>query len=543
MADYSNIINNRKVQLVVVVALLALALIFLRDLNPATVDLKLGIEFVGGVRIPVTLERSVDQATMTTIVDQIKQRINKFGLSQAVVRPVGDREVLVEIPQAEDNAIASVQRLLREEGKFEAIIDGAVALEGKDVISASVGGVTESVYANPGGGYSWEIGFTATTEGGARFTQAALGKANYPVFMFLDRPSNATIIADRSWFNASTNPTALDRAVREALSKQGDDINLLFEDELGTPQAAETLEGTKTVITSIGNGKTRELLEKQGFSTEANASRKLVLREVAEVRPTTYLTSTGELTASEWPAIGLISGPTLSPELADGQAKSLPSYRITGSGTGGNPDEQKASAINELKIMKIVLTQGKLPVSTVIGSTYSISPSLGKQFFVYSALGILLAVSIVALLIILRYRSLVLAVPIVLVNAIEMLVTLAIVGSFTLDLAAMAGIITLIGTGVDDQIIITDELLHKKKKDGGEEEPLEAAGVKQRIGRAFEIIMTNATVAIVAMLPLLVSGIVEITGFALSYVIGVLVGVFLTRPAYAVIVGELFKKK
>ncbi|MEK6924415.1 MAG: MMPL family transporter [Candidatus Micrarchaeota archaeon] len=542
MADYSNITNNRKVQLVVVVALLALALIFLRDLNPATVDLKLGIEFVGGVRIPVTLERSVDQATMTTIVDQIKQRINKFGLSQAVVRPVGDREVLVEIPQAEDNAIESVQRLLREEGKFEAIIDGAVALEGKDVISASVGGITESVHANPGGGYSWEIGFTATTEGGARFTQAALGKANYPVFMFLDRPSNATIVADRSWFNASTNPATLDRAVREALSKQGDDINLLFEDELGTPQAAETLKGTKTVIAPLG-GKARELLEKQGFSTEPNASRKLVLREVAEVRPTTYLTDKGELTVSEWPAIGLISGPTLSPELADGQAKSLPSYRITGSGTGGNPDEQKASAINELKIMKIVLTQGKLPVSTVIGSTYSISPSLGKQFFIYSALGILLAVSIVALLIILRYRSLVLAVPIVLVNAIEMLVTLAIVGSFTLDLAAMAGIITLIGTGVDDQIIITDELLHKKKKDGEEEEPLEAAGVKQRIGKAFEIIMTNATVAIVAMLPLLVSGIVEITGFALAYVIGVLVGVFLTRPAYAVIVGELFKKK
>lgn len=538
MVDYQKLKNSRQIQLVALVALLSIAWLFLRDANPATFDANLGIEFVGGVRIPVTLDRNVDQETMQLIVDTVKQRINKFGLSQAVVRPVGDREVLVEIPRADDKAIANVQRLLREAGRFEAIIDGNVALQGNDVITASVGGTSERVYANEGG-YSWEIGFTATTEGGKRFAAAAAGKPNYPVYMFLDRPTNAVIVLDKGILNSTTNPLALETAMRNALAKQGDEITIVFEDDVSAAALSNKTEAVVSETLQKRKPAAFAVISKAGFSGE-NSSKKLVLRSDGDMRPQTYVTNIAETVANQWPAVGLISGPTLSPSLADGRPQSLPSYLITGGARGATPDEQRSNAVSELKIMKIVLTQGKLPVSTVIGSTYSVSASLGKQFLIYSAVGILLSIGIVAALIIIRYRKLVLAVPIVIINAIEMLITLAVVSSFTLDLAAMAGVITLIGTGVDDQIIITDELLRKKKK--GETEVVEEIGVKQKIGRAFEIIMTNATVAIVAMLPLLLSGIVEITGFALSYIIGVLVGVFITRRAYGVMVGELTEK-
>jgi preprotein translocase subunit SecD len=48
---------------------------------------------------------------------------------------------------------------------------------------------------------------------------------------------------------------------------------------------------------------------------------------------------------------------------------------------------------------------------------------------------------------------------------------------------------------------------------------------------------------IAAMLPLILSGIVEIEGFGVSAVIGVLVGVIITRPAFGDLMKEIFQKR
>lgn len=539
--NFNKIFASRKVQLVLVVAALALAAVFLRDANPTTLDLNLGIEFVGGVRIPVSLERSVDSLTMDSMVEIIKERINRNGLSQAIVRPLGDKEIIVEIPRAEASVIKSVERLLREQGRFEAVIDGRQALNGTDILSSSVGGGTnERVFAS-NGGYSYELGFAATRPGAEKFAATAKGKAHYPVYMFLDRPSNALLVLEESLLNTSTE-LLNDKALREALAKQGDDIEIVFVDAgtdikhaLANKSMVVMDEGLKTRLPS-----TYQQAIAAGFSQE-NASKRLALKPALEMLPSTYKSERGETIVNSWRAIGLLSGPTLSPGLAEGFVSQF--YQVTGSGRGSAPEEQRESAVAEIKLLKIVISGGKLPVSTVVGSSYSIAPSLGRQFLKYSALGIVLSVAIVALLIIFRYRKPLLALPIVLINAIEMLVTLAIIGTFgTLDLAGMAGVITLIGTGVDDQIIITDEMLRKKR--GQEGAQAAVLDVRERLGRAFEVVMTNASVAIVAMLPLLLlSGLVEIRGFALAYIIGVLVGVLITRPAFGVIVGELFGDK
>jgi preprotein translocase subunit SecD len=160
---------------------------------------------------------------------------------------------------------------------------------------------------------------------------------------------------------------------------------------------------------------------------------------------------------------------------------------------------------------------------------------------VYSLIATGIAILAVAFLIMLRYRKIKLIVPIVIINAIEILLTLAVIGGFgTLDLAAMAGIITLIGTGTHDQLIITDEML----KNRGKLKDLKAKQLErdaaERVKRAFYIVLTAAGIAIASMLPLLLSGIVEITGFALATIIGVLIGVTLTRPVYGLIMQKLY---
>ena len=95
---------------------------------------------------------------------------------------------------------------------------------------------------------------------------------------------------------------------------------------------------------------------------------------------------------------------------------------------------------------------------------------------------------------------------------------------YTIDLAAIAGIIAAVGTGVDSQIMIIDEILMRDTE--------QTRTLKQKIKRAFFIIMGSATTTIAAMVPLMVIGIGVMRGFAIVATIGVLIGIFITRPAF-----------
>jgi preprotein translocase subunit SecD len=148
----------------------------------------------------------------------------------------------------------------------------------------------------------------------------------------------------------------------------------------------------------------------------------------------------------------------------------------------------------------------------------------------------------------------------------------------TLDLASIAGIIAAVGTGVDDQIIITDESGRNKIRDWS-----------KRLKRAFFVIFTSAASTIGAMVPLVspelstlavgaaglgligytlqgrgknphylaIGGLAlavsviglglspsafalqAVQGFAITTILGILVGITITRPAYAKILEHL----
>ena len=104
---------------------------------------------------------------------------------------------------------------------------------------------------------------------------------------------------------------------------------------------------------------------------------------------------------------------------------------------------------------------------------------------------------------------------------------------WSLDLAAIAGIIAAIGTGVDSQIVIVDEIKR------GEARQL---NWKQRIKNAFFIIFAAYTTVVAAMIPLFNAGAGLVRGFAITTIIGVSIGVFVTRPAFAAIIEEVMEE-
>jgi preprotein translocase subunit SecD len=105
---------------------------------------------------------------------------------------------------------------------------------------------------------------------------------------------------------------------------------------------------------------------------------------------------------------------------------------------------------------------------------------------------------------------------------------------WTIDLPTIGGLVAVIGTSVDHQIIIADETLRGEKE-------RRTYSMKEKIKRAFFIIFGAAATTIAAMLPLMFLGVGLVRGFAITTIVGVLVGILVTRPAYAKIVEAIFK--
>jgi len=122
------------------------------------------------------------------------------------------------------------------------------------------------------------------------------------------------------------------------------------------------------------------------------------------------------------------------------------------------------------------------------------------------------------------------------ISASELVILLGVASliGWNIDLAAIAGIIMAIGTGVDHQIVITDEILKGELK--------MIFNWKERIKNAFFIITGSYFTLFVAMLPLIFAGAGLLKGFAITTLIGASIGVFISRPVYAKLVEITLKE-
>ncbi|ACV24177.1 preprotein translocase subunit SecD [Methanocaldococcus fervens] len=222
----------------------------------------------------------------------------------------------------------------------------------------------------------------------------------------------------------------------------------------------------------------------------------------------------------------LISAPVLSPELADG--KPHPKQVIT---VGNYPPTKEE--IDEAMAIYSALKSGALPVKLEIEYTYAVSSEFGKEFLKGTATALLLAFIAVGVIVSIRYKQPKIAIPILITCLSEIVIILGFASliDWKLDLPSIAGIIAAVGTGVDNQIVITDEALKRG-----------AGKIRASIKRAFFIIFASAATSIAAMLPLFVLGVGMLKGFAITTIAGVLIGIFITRPAFARIVEDMFKK-
>jgi preprotein translocase subunit SecD len=206
---------------------------------------------------------------------------------------------------------------------------------------------------------------------------------------------------------------------------------------------------------------------------------------------------------------------------------------ISGVGTGTTKADAYDNAQEQMNKLQTILITGSLPFKLQIVKLDTISPTLGENFTKYILIAGIVALLLVAGLIFLRYRAKSSIAPL-LVCTSEIIITLGIAAflKWDLDLPSLAGILAAIGTGVDDQIVILDEAQHKE----------ESMSVKQKIKRAFTIILGAYATVVASLLPLWWAGAGLLKGFVFTTLIGISIGVFITRPAFADLVNIIENK-
>jgi len=204
--------------------------------------------------------------------------------------------------------------------------------------------------------------------------------------------------------------------------------------------------------------------------------------------------------------------------------------QIQGSGSGETQNDAYESAEEELHKLQTILITGSLPYKLEIVKLDTISPTLGSGFTKHILLAALAALLAIALIIFIRYRNVKPALALLLTSVSEIIILLGIASfiSWDLDLPSIAGILAAIGTGIDSQIIVLDEAKQNK-----------FLSIKQRMKRAFSIILGAYFTALVALLPLWWAGAGLLKGFVFTTILGITIGVLITRPAFADIIRQI----
>lgn len=520
MVNFKNILKNLRVFLLAFCILLSLLLI--SNIIPANKEkgidfgngLDYGLDFAGGVQMQLELERPVDSNTMAVEKGILEHRLNAMGLRDIPVRPWGNQYILIQIAGASPAEIKNIEEILKQQARFEARIDGELAMEGSE-IAVDLG--PEGSGAAGGTPSQWFVSIRNSKSGGDRFCSVGRDKKGRPIDMFLDRPENTTIVMANSTYGILNDGISEEYGYGNSYIKVIENRSLI--PIITLPENSSILnfpipKGYNHVIIAGDENqiseKIRNEFEEMNFTTERKPK-------------------TGSY--DEWvkSLTGLESSPRLN---CDPCAQCKYNAQITG--TAETLDDAK----KEIKKNQILLTSGNLPAKAIIKSRSTTPPALGAIFLKYSFMTGIIAIFTVALVIFLRYRKLFIVVPIMITGLSEVIIILGVAAliNWEIDLPAVAGIIASVGTGVDDQIVITDETI----KMGLRKEKV--IGIGERIRRAFFIIFTSAATIIAVMLPIMSIGAGLLKGFAFTTILGVLIGVFITRPAYAKIIEDILRR-
>lgn len=444
-------------------------------------NLKFGIDIEGGTRVllkPKTMNVTKDD--MQEIIATLDMRINFYGMRDIKITPLGANLIQIETAGGTGEEI---KEFLAKTGKFE----GKVAETIK---------ITDDTGKILLGDNSYDVSYSNGT--------LKVNNSNYLL-------NQSFFLEDVKFdfYNTTNNDVLIMANVFS-----GRDITAVFTDQ------------QHSYIRFVNNG--------YEFTFTVQISKESADRfaKITKNLPTTltgterHLTDPLVLFLDNEPVTQL----NIAADLA-GKTVNTPSIE----GFRQNLDD----ATKEKLRLQSILRSGSLPIELEIAKVDTITQTAGRELINSTIFVALSAAIVVSTVIFVRYRDFKISIPMILISFSEIVIVLgfyALTNSVTgskgwiLDIPAIAGLIAIIGTGVNQLIIITDQILLEQ------EMPL-----RSRHKNAMSIILNSAAIVIIAMIPLLILGVGALRGFAIITIMGVVIAILVTRPAYMSILEKIKK--
>ncbi len=529
---------------------------------PPDQKLKLGIDLSGGTILvyEVVSDNTNRSVNMEELIAALKKRADPEGVKEIPIRNVGGNRIEIILPQASNEEVEEVKKMLTDVGSLEFRI---LANHKRDesVIPRALGDAS----MKPPYGYKWgrigeistgndprfdrntnsisdlqqewkkdlyagtDVYLTGKDATGGEKTEAVKVRRNTINTLILDKPpSLKSITSYRIEYNPSqihggdpSNPRPSDVIIREVKAAEGRTETWIL-CKLDRPGQEVTGKYLKQVKPDVDEG----LQPAVRFEFDARGASRF-----------------GRLTHEHRPE----EGGSFQYQLAivlDNLVMSAPHLKneIRDSGIiEGGPQGFKAKEVEHLVQ---VLRAGSLPASLNPNPVQEekVGPTLGEDTIAKGVLAIWVSLLTVPIFMVIYYRFAgIVAVLALLVNMILLIGSMAFIQA-TFSLPGLAGLALTIGMAVDANVLVFERMREEKERGASL-----AQQIRNGFNRAWVTIFDSHVTNFLAALVLYIVGTEQVKGFALTMMIGMawnlFTAVFMSRVIFEVCYTKGWLKK
>lgn len=472
------------------------------------------------------VSHKVSDETIEDVIEALRLRVDPYGTLGAQFKSIGDQYINFEVALDLEEA----RYLLGEVGHLEIFVDDELVIRGDQI--TNVRSPTTSGKLGP------HIPFTWNEKAAEEWENATQGKEGYPGVIYLDRPADSVIL-----FNNEFKRGFEDSLLASPKIDEGEHIENRFRLKParsgGSGEWFNVQVPAFSVDKKIGENLESYLVKKknagklekiilmgEGYENGLSKKENLKLKDNIVIPIENHQVESDALNQ-----LMRITGLESYPNIQEGIAGEKIEDLVITSGS-----------IEEAGELRNILAQS-LPAEVEIESEQRMPARLGEGFDDEVLLAGIFALLAVGAIVFIRYRNPKIALPLMFTVASEVIITLGIVSVvpsslITMGIAEIGGLIAVIGFGVDNQVMITDEVLY-----GGTSEEKQRLSIERRTQKAYSIIFASVSTTIAAMAALATVGLGAMRGFAIVTIIGSLISIGISRPAYASILGTLLEEE
>ncbi len=513
--------------------------------NPGKIKkiLNLGLDLQGGMRLVLEIDRSKLEADDKDVLDRayaiIENRINQLGVAEPVLQKQGKDRIIVELPGIKDEKSAKQVIGRTAQLEFNLLRDDAIRDRALGIIDNTVSGKQDSSATRQGSDSA-----PATTDKEQQLADQLFGGNETEGGSDSSKKEGAEDNA-----SAPVKFSSLIEGMGEMRVVQVDNVNkvseMLQRDDVRKALDRAGLSGSSFLWSNetfkAGNNKSYKYLYYVKTAPEMKGD--VIKNAMATIDQSGMQAGRAkvdiEMNAKGARRFTTVTGHNINKNLAivlDNTVYSAP--RILSRISGGRAEITGSFTMEEAKGLAIILRAGALPAPVHIIEERIVGPSLGQDAINKGVMAGLIGTGIVILFMIAYYR--VSGIIALIGLGVNIMLVLAIMAAFgaTLTLPGIAGLILLVGMGIDANVIIFERV----REDLSLGKTARSAIDSGYSTATMTILDANITTLITAFI-LLWKGTGPIRGFAVTLIFGIVASLFTALYVSRMLMDFIFQKK